>query len=78
MYRQAHMKNIQALLTIHPEATLVDLYLLTRLTEILVLPDSSEEDCRMTTESRQCGERSDCDTIRMEPGTNSYLPKQKS
>jgi len=53
------------MLAIHPEATLVDLYLASRLA-------MSVEDCRTEEESRRGEDNLDCGKMRMEPHTNSY------
>jgi hypothetical protein len=70
-YRQVRIENIRTLLTIHPGATLVDLYLLAD----MVRPCLSEEDCRMATENRHGEEHIHSYKTRMEPGTNKLPGK---
>jgi hypothetical protein len=70
-YRQVRIENIRTLLTIHPGATLVDLYLLAD----MVRPCLSEEDCRMAMGNRPGGEHIDSCKTRMEPDTNRLLGK---
>jgi hypothetical protein len=63
-YRQIRRRGIQLLLSIHPEATLVDLCLVNRLA-------MSGEDCRMEAENPRGEDNLDCGKMRMEPHTNS-------
>ena len=63
-YRQIRMRSIQTLLSIHPGATLVDFYLVTRVC-------LSEEDCRMAAENCQSQSNIHCGKKRMEPDTSS-------
>lgn len=64
MYRQIRRRSIQTLLSILPEATLVDLYLVTRVC-------LSEEDYRREAENRPHGDNVDYGKTQMEPDTSS-------
>jgi len=70
MYRQNRMQNIRTLLTIHPGATLVDLYLLTQLAPA-VHPGLSEEDCQRATGNRLRDDNIDFCKTRTEIDTKS-------
>ena len=70
--RQVRIRNIRTLLTIHPGATLIDLYLLTRPTLVCIIPHgSSGEDCQMGAEILHRDERIDSCKTQMDSGTKN-------
>jgi len=70
MYRQARKKNIRTLLSIHPGATLVDIFLLSR---IECHQYQSAEDYRTVEENLRRGDNTDSCRTQTEPDTNNSL-----